>query len=172
MGQGDIFEKFSGKFQGIYRGKVIDNDDSSQWGRCKIQVYPMFSEITEAEELPWAVPAMSLFVGAGEGTGSFCIPEIGSFVFCFFEEGNIYQPVYFAEAQTGGKGLPSERTTNYPTRKVWKTSNGIVFYVDDTTKEINITVPGNYTLNVVGDVIVTGKNITITGSETVNINPI
>lgn len=178
----EIFKKFSGKYYGMYRGKILDNNDPSQLGRCRIQIYPMFSEISVAADLPWATPAMSLFEGAGTGIGSFCVPDIDTFVFCFFEEGDIYQPVYFAEAQTAGKGLPTERTTNYPNRKVFKTSSGIVIYIDDTAKVVKIKtaqdiyfqlddtnktidikhpVTARIFIDATGNVIVTGTTVSI-----------
>lgn len=139
------------KFAGIYRAKVLDNDDPDKLGRIKVEIYPVLIgeetarsldgvEGIAVDNLPWAVPAMPLFVGAGEGFGGFAIPEEDSFVFIFFEGGDVYQPVYFAEAQTGTKGLPPDRITNYPNRKIFQTKNGIVIYLDDTEDEEEIKV--------------------------------
>jgi len=149
-----MFEKTTNKFNGIYRGKVLSNSDPLKLGRIKVQVYPMFATLKE-DEVPWCVPAMPLFEGAGEGIGSFCVPDINSFVFVFFEMGDLYQPVYFAEAQTKTKGLPSERITNYPNRKIWKTSSGITIYIDDTAKKLYITCPSD------GEVIIQGGKVII-----------
>jgi uncharacterized protein involved in type VI secretion and phage assembly len=170
------------KYPLIYRGLVMDNNDPSQYGRIKVQIYPMFADITDATLLPWAVPAMPIFDGAGTGSGSFAVPKINTFVFVFFEQGDFYQPVYFAEAQTAQKGLPSARTTNYPNRKVIRTSGGIEIFIDDTSKEIKLTHPtgttidiatdGSLTITDVKDIGVTATgNITITGA-TVSINPV
>ena len=126
-------------FEGIYRGKVLDNNDPLKYGRIKVEVYPMLvidSTVTNpltSAILPWAIPAYSIWEGAGSDTGYFAVPAVDSYVYVFFEQGNVYQPVYFAEAPTATLGLPSERTTNYPDRKVLKTSSGVVFYVDDTS---------------------------------------
>ena len=193
-----MFEKNKSTFQGIYRGKVLDNIDPDKYGRIKVQVYPVFASITDATALPWATPAQPIFDGAGTGKGAFIVPKIGSFVFVFFEAGDIYQPVYFAEAQDAIHGLPASRTTSYPNRKVWA-SDGIEIYIDDTTKEVKITHPtgtyvkmdntkeikiaqaggayikidaaGKITLYTPDDVLVeSAKNITIKG-VTVQINP-
>lgn len=133
-------EKSDRDFSGIYRGKIVDNNDPDKLGRCRIQIYPMFYSIA-ADMLPWATPAFSLFSGAGDGTGSFCVPDVGSFVFAFFECGHHTQPVYFAEAQTAQKGIPSESATNYPSRKVWKSGQGLTVYVDDSNNELSINHP-------------------------------
>jgi len=135
------------KFSGIYRGKVVDNNDPSKYGRVQVQVYPMFGDIEEddKEYLPWAKPAFALSSGAGlykpdpndsstwVSYGSFNPPDIGTFVFVFFEMGDIYQPVYFAEAPTASYGLPDFRTTDYPYTRGFKTKSGNQLYIDDST---------------------------------------
>ena len=150
------------KFTGMYRAKVLSNADSEQLGRIKAEIYPMLiGKITaqnldgvdgvETEQIPWAVPAMPLSSGAGDGCGSFGVPKVGSFVFVFFEEGDINQPVYFAEAQTKQYGLPASRLTNYPNRKVVETASGVKIIIDDTTGHVIITGAG--------DVVVQGTNV-------------
>jgi len=162
------------RYTGFYRGKVIDNADPSQLGRVKILVYGVFTTAMPTAQIPWAVPAAALFAGSGSGFGSFAVPEVDSQLFVFFEGEDFNQPVYFAEAPTGVHGLPTERITNYPNRKVLKTKNGIVFYIDDTSgsQEIKVTHPGgaSLTINDSGDISIAGNNITITGT-TVNVNP-
>ena len=157
-------QKDSLKFPGNYRGVVLDNLDPDQLGRIKVGIFGVFDGISMAD-VPWAIPAAPIFTGAGVGHGSFSVPEIGSNVWCFFEAVDIYQPVYFAAAPDGIRGLPSERTSNYPSRSVIKTKNGIVIYVDDSSKEIKVNHPSGAFLKIDGS-----GNITITGT-TVNINP-
>lgn len=177
------------RFDGIYRGKVLATDkDASdgQFGRIKVEVYPMLlgtitaqtllknaegedlQTIAEGIEigcLPWATPAFPLFEGAGNGYGCFSVPKVDSFVFVFFENGDIYQPVYFAEAADGVHGLPTERTTNYPNRKVLKTENGIIVEMDDTKgeQEIKITHPAGALVKIdsTGVVTITGTRVEI-----------
>ena len=146
------------KIYGNYRGKVlaIDTNESSKSGKLKIEVYPCFEGI-DYEYIPWAVPAMPLFDGAGSGYGCLNIPTVGSYVWVFFEAGDIYQPVYFAEAQTPDVGIPSEALTNYPTRKVLKTSGGVIVYIDDTSDTIVIE-------NDSGNVVQIDDEITLTHS--------
>ena len=141
----------------------------------------MLNGITDVTTLPWATPAYPIWTGSGNGIGYFAVPEIGSMVYVFFLEGDINQPVYFAEAPDALKGLPSSRTTNYPKRKISRTANGIEIMVDDTAKQIKVTHPtgtyilidgdGTVTVSSQRDVNVDGANINITGSNTVNVNP-
>src|SRR3972149_5375146 len=124
---------FSDKFPGIYRATVMDNNDPLKYGRIKAKIYPMLSEVS-TENLPWCVPMYPIFEGAGNGIGYFAIPDVGTNVFIMFEQGDINQPVYMGEAPDGVKGLPSERNTNYPNRKVLKTSGSIIVWLDDIAK--------------------------------------
>ena len=155
---------------GFYRGIVVNNVDPDSRGQVQVNVYGVFDGLATAD-LPWAKPAMPIGRGAGAGYGYFAVPEIGTHIWCFFEEGDLYQPVFFAEASDGTHGLPTERTTNYPGRVVWKTKAGIVIYIDDTDKELKITHPegttlvidgsGNVTLTSVGNIIITGTTVAI-----------
>ncbi|MBE3101080.1 MAG: hypothetical protein IMZ47_02275 [Firmicutes bacterium] len=166
------------KFPGNYRGKVLDNVDPNQQGKIKVEIFGILDGIS-ADDLPWAVPAHPIFSGAGVGFGYFAVPEINSNVWCFFEHGDVYQPVYFAEAPDGVHGLPTERTTNYPFSKVWKTKSGIIIHIDDSEKEIRVTHPsGTFVeIDATGNITISGEDITVTGGAvviegtTVNINP-
>lgn len=187
---------------GFFRARVLDNNDPNKLGRIKVEVYPIMlsketartlewnTEGIDVDVLPWAVPAFPLFDGAGNGSGFFGVPKINSFVFVFFENEDIYQPVYFAEATDGVHGLPTERLENYPDKKVWKTENGIVISINDAkgNEEIIVSHPKNTSLKidkdgnifvscvedvkigVTGNVEVTAKGaVSITGSE-INLN--
>jgi len=200
-----LLKQKDNKFHGIYRGKVLDNNDPDKYGRLKIQVYPMMSELI-AEELPWSKPAMPIFEGAGlvtpddvpsGGIGSFIVPKINTYLFVFFEAGDIYSPVFFAEAPTATRGLPTIKDTNYPNRKVLRTRSGIEIYLDTQINEIKVLHPtgtfititetggiiinvaenvveqvdGNVDVHVDGNITVTSdSNIIIQGAD-VHINP-
>jgi hypothetical protein len=142
----------------IYRGQVMNNLDLTKAGRIQIKVHPMFSGITDITLLPWAVPAFPLWEGAGTNSGFFAVPKIGSWVFVFFEQGDVYQPVYFAEAPTATLGLPSERLENYPNNKVIKSASGIVILVNDITGVIQLKnkLGANVTITKTGGVTIEG----------------
>lgn len=127
-------------FYGNYRGLVVDNLDPAGLGRIKVKVYPMFKDIVDPYLLPWATPAMGLFAGAGVGFGGFAVPAVDSFVYVFFEAGNIYQPVYFAEAQTAQCGVPLASQIDYPHSKVWQTPGGISIWINDKTGSEQVVV--------------------------------
>ena len=162
------------KIYGNYRGKVLgtDSSESSKSGRIKVEVYPFFESI-DKDFIPWAVPAMPLFDGAGSGYGCLSIPTVGSYVWVFFEAGDIYQPVYFAEAQTPDVGIPSEASTNYPKRKVLKTSGGVTIYIDDTSDSIVIENDEGNKIQIDDEILLThssGAKIVIDSSGNIEVN--
>lgn len=69
-------------------GEVVDNEDPSNLGRCRIKVYGKF-DLLEAESIPWATPMNRDFVG------SHSIPRVGDIVAVRFDNGNIYHPEYW-----------------------------------------------------------------------------
>lgn len=166
-----MLEKDTYTMLGNYRGKVVDATDPKEAGRIKVAVYNTFEGI-QKQYLPWAVPAMPIHNGASTSGGYFAVPKVGSDVWVFFESGDIYQPVYFAEAQTDTKGIPTEAKTNYPDRIVKKSGNITVtqdnsndsIIVDhpkmslliDTSGNINITSDGNVTISADGEFIARG----------------
>lgn len=176
------------KFNGMYRALVMDNDDPLKYGRIKARVYPMFSDLLAAE-LPWAVPASPLWSGSGDSTGAFAVPAEGTYVFVFFEDGEFWSPVYFAEAPTALKGLPANRITSYPDRRIFKTGGGWEVYFDDTLGEFKLTHPGGGYITIMpdgtiqvdskadvivralGDIILSsGRHAFVEGSSSVKIN--
>ena len=114
---------------GNYRGIVVNNYDPELAGKIQVRVLPVFQSIDDAV-LPWAIPAMPISSGAGYGTGTLAIPIVGSFVWVFFEEGDIYQPVYFAEAQNLAYGIPAQTQAGYPNTRVISFPSGIQLIVD------------------------------------------
>lgn len=159
------------KFYGNYRGTVMDNIDSDKLGRIKVKIYPMLSGV-ETENLPWAVPAMPLSSGAGEDYGTFCVPEIGTNVWVFFEAGDIYQPVFFAEATDGMKGLPVDIDEDYPNTTVMETKTGIVIKINRKEGNENVLVEhptGSFIeMDKEGNVFITSaidKNVSLLTSE-------
>jgi hypothetical protein len=90
-------------YQGFYKGRVVKH---LSHGKCKIlipEVYNIDSINTdsEADKLPDALPAAPIFGGGNNGNGCFSYPDIGSIVWCFFDNGDINFPVYFASCLGG-----------------------------------------------------------------------
>ena len=121
-----------------YRGVVEDDQDPLNAGRVRVRVYPMFTSLPVAT-LPWAVPAPRITSGAGNGYGEYATPEVGSWVYVFFEAGDIQQPVYFASAPSATQGLPTIKGKGI---KTIQTKGGITITLNDLTQEIKIAQAG------------------------------
>jgi hypothetical protein len=154
------------KYFGTYRAKVLSTDvsEEDQLGRIKVEVPPFLVgedtairlsqtpnivvEGIPLDDLPWCLPAYPLGTGSSVWTdenneeipiGIFVVPDVGSFVWVFFEGGDIYQPVYFAEAPTKTKGMATRRRgpepddeekNHYPERRVIRFKRGIIIFDD------------------------------------------
>lgn len=75
-----------------------------------------------------------------DGYGTFAVPDVDTFIWVFFESGDPYQPVYFAEATTSSFGVPRSRETDYPNTRVVRTKSGIQFKFNDTKGSEDIRV--------------------------------
>lgn len=85
------------RLDGFFRGKVeVNEGDPLKLGRCRVRVYPWFADITAAE-LPWCMAANPLG-STGVDMGTQNVPDVGSWVWCFFEDGDPMQPNMFASA--------------------------------------------------------------------------
>ena len=95
--------------EGFSRGVVEDNNSPNGNGECRIRILGVHTPLREqgdeegipTDQLPWAQQVTGL---GGNATSS--VPRIGSYVFCFFENGNPLQPRYFGLAPGTEKGIP------------------------------------------------------------------
>ena len=69
-------------------GEVVDNQDPSNNGRCRVKVYGKSDQLPN-EAIPWATPMNRDQVGAHS------VPRIGDIVAVRFDNGNIYHPEYW-----------------------------------------------------------------------------
>jgi hypothetical protein len=121
------------KFDGFYRGWVIDDEDPRDIGRIKIRVPGVYREEVSDEDIPWALPATGLYRSGGNnarpemstdlspdemrtaynvtGTGGmFTVPNRGNHVWVFFDMGNHMNPHYFAMAPGEDDWLTQKQT--------------------------------------------------------------
>ncbi len=61
------------RFNGIYRGEVIDVQDPFEAGRIRVRVFSVFDDVPD-NSLPWAIMADS-FMGGQAGFGGFFVPD-------------------------------------------------------------------------------------------------
>lgn len=68
-------------------GEVVDTQDPNGNARCRVRVYGKF-DLLDVEDIPWAVPANNQI------TGAMSVPNIGDVVAIYFDNGDVYTPVY------------------------------------------------------------------------------
>lgn len=109
------------KLWGIYRGVIEDRKDPEKLCRCRIRVLGVHDEdiiktdisgIPNFDELPWAEPCYGLFQGSISGNGMWTVPRQGTYVFVFFENGNLMQPRYFLTSP-GMPELPADPSKGF-----------------------------------------------------------
>jgi len=147
-------EDFRDHYGEVYTGKVINNNDPLQLGRCRIRVFSIFDDTIPDTDLPWAIPDMS-FVGSK--IGSFIVPPVDALVNVYFDKGDIYCPRY--NSKVVDTANPStQSTTDYP--------NNMVFFETDEGDYLTMNrTDGLTTFN-----HRSGTKITILADGTVEIN--
>ena len=157
--QAGTYEKFSQGDDGRWTGKVIDNDDPEKLGRVKIMVFGYYDELSEYA-IPWAVPDIGYIGGSN---GSFIIPENGTFLRGYFDQGDIQKPIYdsvaFSEitARNLTRNFIVNKLEDYPNKMVlMETDAGDYLTLNKASGEtlfhhrsgLNITVDANGSLTI------------------------
>jgi phage baseplate assembly protein V len=146
---------------GVYRGLVVESHDPQQLGRVLLSL-PVF------DEQVWA-PVATL--DAGNGHGSWFVPDPGDEVLVAFEAGDPDQP-YVIGSVWSATGRPPESD---PARTVLRTRHGTLIVFDNgagateielpsgaalrlSPGEVTLTAPGRITLQA-GEVVVSAGTI-------------
>lgn len=79
----------------VYRGIIIDNDDPTYQGYCKVRVYGKYDDLDD-DMIPFAKPINNLTFGGNNGSGFISIPKVDTEVEVRFSNGDIYKPEYSA----------------------------------------------------------------------------
>ena len=124
-------------------GIVMNIEDPTNMGRCKIKVIDVLEEIPD-EDLPWATPWKDL------NGNQFTVPDKGKIVSVVFDGGNPYRPEYiFAEhfninlekklKELSGKSYTSMRALifDHKTQIFSNDTDGLM--IDYKFNQINIT---------------------------------
>ena len=116
-------------------GKVVENQDPDQIGRCKVRVFGLFGNEVPDDDLPWALPDHP-FVGSK--VGGFVVPPIGALVKIYFDNGEIYFPHYSTKV-VDKNNLPKQRLVDYPDNIVLlETDDGTYITVNRKTIDIKV----------------------------------
>ena len=145
-----------------YLAKVIDNNDPNKYGRIKIYIEVLMWGL-KPDMYPWAYPDTAL---------SSFIPEIGDFVWIFFEDEDkqtfkkpFYQNVLqFESLNTQNKSIGS-MTGSYPDLKYIWLKNGVSIALNSNQTEASISVgSAEIYINPSGEVHIKGSSGTLESS--------
>lgn len=142
---------------GKYRGTVVDNDDPTSRGRLQVAVPAVLGEVNV-----WAMPCVPY---AGDGTGNYMMPEVGSGVWVEFERGDPSYPIWVGGFWADGELPENEQGSQAtPPLKIIRSEQGLMVTMDDQGQEITLSDEnGNNMLKIE----VTRGQVTIQGTAKV-----
>lgn len=139
------------KFYGNYRAKVLYHGNHGQVKLNVLGITPeeFVSDKSLSAAIPWAEPASPLYAGTHAGNGVFSYPNIGSTVWCFFEDGDQMKPVYFA-ACLGGQEAATQysKARPLPTEEV---QDAYIHTINCGNSRVEISETGVITLMAIGN---------------------
>jgi len=136
---------------GNYRAKVVDNKDVEYFGRVLVWIPDLMPEVDDKKGL-WARPANNPVGGRNMENddehhymGSSYIPKIGSWLFVFFECGNINRPYYFGALDLENTPVLPENQLgdNYEDKwTILKTHRGRCIIISDDPDDERVEITG------------------------------
>lgn len=136
----------------IYRGVVIDNNDPTNLGRCRVRVPSINSENNPTP--PWARPIVLSSVGVGRGSVN--IPEVGDVVWVIYENFDKEYPLYIGGTYSI-KDIPIDIN-----RVILYTEEGNEISYDKKKNQYQINV-GNHSIKIDSSGIYLEGNVYING---------
>lgn len=160
-------------------GIVTDNEDPEGMGRVKVK----FPTLTEDHNSNWA---RVVSMGAANGRGFDCLPEIDDEVLVAFEHGDIHRPYVLGGVWNGQDAPPNTVSQNVQDGKVRlrtfqtrtghkiqfieedqdtkagvciETSSGHLLQLNDSERNITMSSIGNITIQAAGEISIQAKLI-------------
>lgn len=168
-----------GRYYGIYRAQVIDNEDDLSRGRVRLFV-PALGHTSDSDvpDSIWALPTgMASGADDRQTHGFQFIPDVGDNVWVMFEDGQTHLPIYFTGWPSSAKGEESTIDKG-PQAKGFFTKTGHRVELDDETGGVLIQRANTSTmLSLTGDneiilstssgsnVYLTEDNVTVFGKD-------
>lgn len=118
---------------GKYRGTVSDNQDPRKQGRVKVRVPEILGEVDSG----WALPCAPY---AGDKTGAYAVPPVGSGVWVEFEAGDVSRPIWVG-CWWGSDKLPTDEggAAATPAVKIVRSEQGLLLALHDDSETIALS---------------------------------
>ncbi|MFW9871767.1 MAG: phage baseplate assembly protein V [Candidatus Thorarchaeota archaeon] len=139
------------RLYGNYRAKVVENKDREQFGRVLVWIPDLMPDLDDNKGI-WARPANNPIGGRNTQyendnhyMGTCYIPRKGSWVWVFFEAGNINRPYYFAGLDIEqAKVLPENQVgSNYQDKwTIFKSHDGRTILISDDPDDARVEITG------------------------------
>lgn len=139
------------RLYGNYRAKVVANRDKEQFGRVLVWIPDLMPDLPDNQGI-WASPANNPIGGRNKQyesdnyyVGTCYIPRIGSWVWVFFESGNINRPYYFGALDIKqAKVLPENQVgTNFQDKwTIFKSHDGRTVVISDDPDDARVEITG------------------------------
>jgi len=139
------------RLYGNYRAKVVNNKDKEMFGRVMVWI-PDLMPLINQDVGVWARPANNPMGGRNmeevheqHFMGSSYIPANGSWVWIFFETGNINKPYYFGSLDIeNAKVLPENQLgTNFEDKwTIFKSHDGRAIVISDDPDDARVEITG------------------------------
>jgi hypothetical protein len=113
----------------LHEGTIVDNSDPLFLGRVKATIPGLLEG--EAEALPWIYPMTPTFLGGGQGSLMFFVPEMDSKIAVWFPAEDVCFGFYTGHFHTQATH-DSTFEENYPESYGFKDSKGTYFLVNKT----------------------------------------
>jgi len=137
----------------LFRAKVIDVEDPLKLGRVKVWIPDLMYDLEDTKGL-WALPGNRPFGGGNidqndgrKHAGSSYTPEVGDWVFIFFENDNINRPYIFGAVDIEDNPIPPENQLGVQYWNKWtviRTTQGRAIWIsdDDATPDSRVMITG------------------------------
>jgi len=139
------------RLYGNYRAKVVNNKDKELFGRVMVWIPDLMPLINQSAGI-WARPANNPMGGRNmeenaeqHFMGSSYIPANGSWIWIFFETGNINKPYYFGSLDIeNAKVLPENQLgTNFEDKwTIFKSHDGRTIVISDDPYDERVEITG------------------------------
>ncbi len=174
----------TGKIEGVVIGIVTNNNDEEKLGRVKVK----FPHKKDEDQTDWIRVATLM---AGNGRGTFFLPEVNDEVLVAFERNDIEHGVVIGALWNGQDKPPETNENGENNKRTIKSRSGHIIRMDDTKDQekieiidssgsnsiifntadntITITADADITIQAKGKLKLSGKGIEITSEAEVKI---